>query len=248
MEQNRFFRWVWRFNALILALGGIFLVVMAAWSLFAPRWGEEPSGHFTPVPKSAEQDHTYRLSRLSLAIGREALFQLGRWEGAPQTYGLATMKVSSENARYNGPDTVNLLAVDERSGAGHWLFHGYGREIVSEEAITMKLTPEIAAVFSPNAAPANGEVTIALAIRTIDADTDKDGALTAKDRQSFYVYRAGTGFATKLTAVDYVISSEQADDTHYLLVYERGDTAIAATYSLPDFKLISEKKLPGVPD
>jgi hypothetical protein len=85
-------------------------------------------------------------------------------------------------------------------------------------------------------------------IHTIDADTNKDGALTNKDQQSLYLYRPGVGLAVKLLDADLVLSTAQADDAHYLVVYERGRDAIAATYSLPDFKLVSQKRIPPVPD
>lgn len=238
MEQSRFFIWVWRFNALVLALGAIFLIGMAGLSLLGRRnWEPAPEGHFAPVPRGAEKDHTYRLSPLDLGFGEEVLFGLGRWDGSPKSHGLLMtreVRLASESSRYNDPNTVNLLVVDGRTDTGHWLFHGYGRLVASEDIITKGAAPNTVAV--------------ALVIRTIDADTDKDGEMTYKDRQSFYVYRRGTGYATKLIDVDYVLSHEQVDDANFLLVYERGRTAYAATYSLPDFKLVSEKPLPEVPN
>ncbi|HWA89764.1 MAG TPA: hypothetical protein VG889_07005 [Rhizomicrobium sp.] len=243
MDQNNFFRWVWRFNALALAGGGLFILGMAAISLLsAPIFQAPPEGHFTPVPNGAEKDHTYRLSPLQLSVGGEVLFQLGRWDGAPNKYGLADITVRSPS-EYGGPNTVNLLAVDGATGAGHHLFRGYDREIVSWNAVT-RPGDKPDSVPVPGQPIASGPAAIALVIRTIDADTDKDGALTAKDKQSLYVYRPGDGLATKLIDVDYLLSSDRTDGAHYLVVHERGKTAYAASYSLPDFKLLSEKPVP----
>jgi hypothetical protein len=250
MDQNGFFRWVWRLNALLLAVGGLFLLVMAIMAFFTRPWyGPTPEGHFAPVPKGAEKHSTYRIARLEISVGHEDIFQLGRWDGSPNEYGLQDIIVAPRSAVYTGPNTVNLLAVDDVSGASHWLFRGYDREIVRQETVTKRdEEPGPPTVAAPGTPAPYGNHSIALVIHTIDADTDKDGELTGKDRQSLYIYRPGMGFAVKLLDADLVLSTAQADDAHYLVVYERGRDAIAATYSLPDFKLVSQKRIPPVPD
>jgi len=136
-------------------------------------------------------------------------------------------------------DGVNLLALSGSLGDGHWLFHGYGRAVLSEVGMVRE-----------GAVPVPGVVSdaTALVIQTIDADTNNDGELTEKDRQSLYVYRPGMQFAEKFLDADYIISREQTSTGSFLVVYERGKSAIAATYSVPDFKLKSEKTIPSVPD
>jgi hypothetical protein len=248
VDRNGFFRWVWRFNALLLALGGLFILTMAGWSAFGPSWRPAPpEGHFAPVPKGAEKDDTYRLSPLGFAAAGESFFALGRWDGAPKVYGLAMM--SRRSPPYTSVNAVNLLAIDGTSGAGHWLFRGFSRAVLSEDMIVKPgVKPSPANPDVPGQITGRGGDVLALVIHTIDADTDKDGALTQKDRQSLYIYRPGSGFATKLIDVDYLLSSEQMGDGRYLVVYERGKTAVAAAYSLPDFKPVSEKPVPSVPN
>lgn len=144
---------------------------------------------------------------------------------------------------------MNLLAVDGTNGSGHWLFHGFNREIVSEDTVTRTgdRSDSVAVAIPGNIATSRASA-IAIVVHTIDADTNKDSALTDKDKQSLYVYRPGMGFATKLIDVDYLLSSTQTNGARYLVVYERGKTAFASIYSLPDFNLVSERPLPSVPN
>jgi hypothetical protein len=238
MDQNRFFRWVWRLNALLLALGGILIVGFAAKNLlFTPQWQPPPEGHFAPVPKDAEKDSTYRLEATNIGFAGENILSLHKWNGVPRSYGLAMeMRVSSS---YMGAiDGVNLLALSGSTGAGHWLFHGYKRVVVSEAGMVRDSVPPVPGVV-PNP--------IALVIQTIDADTNNDGEFTEKDKQSLYVYRPGMQFAEKFLDADYIVSREQIDADHFLVVYEHGRSAIAATFSIPDFKLKSERPIPSVP-
>ena len=146
---------------------------------------------------------------------------------------------------------VNLLAVDTRTSASHWLFHGYDRMILTEDAV-YELAPADTNRSSPTIISANGtgrgaQLAIALVLQTVDADTNKDGKLSAKDEHSLYVYRAGASEVVKIIAADDFLSTQQIGLDKYLVVYENGKTATAASYSLPDFKLLSEKPLPNVP-
>jgi hypothetical protein len=240
MDQNWFFRTVWRFNAILLALGGILIVAGISWTMFSTgRWEPTPHGEFAPVPKDAEKDSTYRLETTSVALKGENVFSLHKWNGSPQTYGLSMPMVARSRVSYfSALNGVNLLAVDSSTGVGHWLFHGYQRAVLSDQGLTRD-----AEVNSAEVPPA-----LILVIQTIDADTNKDGELTEKDTQSLYVYRAGTQFAEKFLDADYIISREQTSADSFLVVYERGKSAVAATYSIPDFKLKSEKPIPSVPN
>jgi len=239
MDQNWFFRAIWRLNAVLLALGGILIVGFAGWNmLFAPRWQPTPAGHFAPVPTDAEKDSTYRLEPTGVDLAKENIFSLRKWDGSPRSYGLA-MQMTLSRSYVSSLDGVNLLALDDTTGAGHWLFHGYNRAVVSEEGVTVtKFVPVPGAVAE----------SIALVVQTIDSDTNKDGELTDKDRQSLYVYQPGMQFAEKLLDADYIISRTQTSADSFLVVYERGKSAVAVTYTVPDFKLKSEKPLPSVPN
>jgi len=242
-DDNRFFRSVWRFNAIVIALvalGSLAMVGIGAWMQFgAPYDWKAPAGHFAPVPKTAEQKYTYRLAPEpldQLAGTHEQLFVLRRWEGDPQEFGLADVKVSSS---YRGIDIddVNLLLVDDDTGDARWLFPGYERLIASEQSID-----------GPNLIPGTQvRTTVGLIIDAVDADTDKDGKLTERDRHTLYGYRLDTGRAVKIVSADLILGTRQIGTDRLVVTYEDGKAANVAIYSLSDFKLISQKPLPDVP-
>lgn len=257
-DQNRFFRYVWRFNALVLAVVALFALYLAGNEfIFGPLTDrvayEEPTGHFAPVPKAAEKNYTYRLAAAGqqFILGHEEVFSLTRWKGEPQEYGLADIRGSSSD----GAETqdVNLLAVDADNSTGHWLFKGYDRMILTKDGV-QESWPSAPTGTGPTIirAPGSGVAqdapsTIALVIEAVDADTDRDGKITAKDKHSLYVYRAGMTEAVKIITADDFLSVQQIGSDKYLVICENGKTASAATFSLPDFKLLSEKPLPNVP-
>src|SRR5215471_782606 len=90
MDENRYFRAIWRLNAVLFAVGGLLTVGFVLGNLlFAPRWEPSPQGQFAPVPKSAEKDSTYRLEPTGVDLVGKSIFSLRKWNGSPQSYGLA---------------------------------------------------------------------------------------------------------------------------------------------------------------
>jgi len=247
-DENKFFRYVWRFNAIALACvaiaagGAIIFNLLNPWRPAEPT----PAGHFAPVPHGAEKGFTYRLESHGerRLVEREELIALDRWNGSPQSYGLQEMRLTSasyiERLR-----SVNLLAIDQNTVESHWVFRGYDRAIITDDTVYDAVPSGPAVPWGPGAALPSA---IALVMTVVDSDTNKDGELTEKDRQSLYVYRPGATEAVRLLTADLIVSRQQSRNDRYLVVYENGSSAIAATYSVPDFKLIVEKQLPKVPN
>jgi len=244
-EENRFFRFLWRLDAILLALAGLLAIsvistlVIQNWMLRHPD-EPAPEGHFTPVPKAAEESNTYRLSAQPEldSLPGEQFYVLQRWNGAPSTYGLGDAVVSSPSD-FRLTNAVNLLAVNSTTGASHWLFEGYRRAVVDQQSIYSKGPP------LPDTKPYPHP--IVLVIRTVDKDTNNDGLFNLHDRQTLYFYRPGDTRASKFFEADYIISMQEVEGGNLFIVYEKGQSAIAASFRVPDFKLLSQHKLPDVP-
>jgi hypothetical protein len=251
-EENRFFRFVWRLDAVLLALAAILvlglLATFAIENLMRPRYREEPEGTFRPVPKGAEQNYTYRLEDQGdgPSLPHEKMLALRRWNGPPASYGLA-MELRDSSSGYRNVDAVNLLVIDTQSGASKWLFGGYKRRILSQEAVYQGAPKQPAPLPAQSGSKTAIATAIALVLRTIDADTNKDGELDSKDVQSLYYFRSNNARAVKFFSAEYILSSGETDTGDYLIVYEQGREAFAATFEIPDFKLKSTQKLPEVP-
>ena len=249
-DENKLFRFLWRFNAILLAVAGI-LVVGALSTSMIENWmmrhrsPEAPQGDFTPVPKSAEKNYTYRLEAQPeiSALPHEEFLALQRWDGSPESNGLAmdlkaTAGFSSSSYQYT--DAVNILSVNISAGTSHWLFAGYSRRIVDQQAIYAE-DPLAPSGSKTSANP------IALVIRTVDKDTNGDGQLDYRDGWSLYYYRPGDVKATKFFDAAYIISMNDLYGGNFSVIYEKGRSAFAARFHVPDFKLVSEKPLPDVP-
>ena len=232
-NAEKYFRYLWRFNAVAMAVIGVAVVVAFVANLLSSLWTAPhsgPAGNFTPVPKSAEHGYTYRLARDAIRLSgtREVVFALKRWKGDPDESGASS----------SGAQDVNLLIVDDGNVASHWLFRGTDRTILARDEVHASDIANYNA-YSP---------VVALVLTVLDADTNKDGRIDRKNWESLYFYRVGGASAVKFFAADHVLAAQQVGTDRYLVIYENGNKAAAQLFSMVDFKPLAQNPLPDVPE
>jgi len=232
-NAEKYFQYLWRFNAIVMAVIGLAVVVAFVANLLSSLWSPPrsgPAGSFTPVSKGGQHGYSYGLARDAIRLSgtREVVFVLKRWKGDPDEYGASS----------SGAQDVNLLVVDDGNATSHWLFRGTDRTILSRDEVHALDVANFNA-FSP---------VVALVLTVLDADTNKDGRIDRKDRESLYFYRVGSASAVEFFTADHVLAAEQVGTDRYLVIYENGNKAAAALFSMIDFKPLSQRPLPDVPE
>lgn len=149
--------------------------------------------------------------------------------------------VSSIYPVFHAGDATNVMIVDEKTGEGHWLFTGTDRGIVARDAIYQG-APVVNAPVGVDPRPVIG-----LVMWVAQSDTNKDGQLTQDDAVTLYSWHQGETSAVKMLSADDVLTGGQEGADRYMVVYRQGKTLKSAFYSVPDFKLLSEKVLPEPP-
>ncbi len=223
-EDSGFFRFVWRFNAVLIALVGILgfgLTIFGGLQLFS---GERP------LPVQATDDEVqYNLEPANepLTGTGEFLFTLKRSRGG--LHGSYSSGRAEQDANY--------LAVRGDTAAGVWLFPHSGQVIWSQTNIQKTM---------PAAGPGSDTVT-AVVMTVADDDTDKDGVFTTQDRQSLYAYRVGGGPAEKFFSADNISHVAQIDGARLLVIFTDKGVLGAATFSTGNFALLNRSALPAAP-
>jgi len=240
-ETNRFFIWLWRFNAVLIALLG---AVVAAFVAFAASENfvsipkhNSPADNFLAAPQPPKENISYELNDAgtNLEGTNEVVFNLQRSSGP--TPGSA-LRFSSDGGRSENVVTVNLLVVDGASGTSHWLFKGVDRIIWTGSADQLKTVTASDAPKSP---------VVALIIEALAAKPDKNGTLATDGPDTLYYYRTGSNEAVKFFSVDNIRSIDQLDADRLLVMYGNGRLINAAVFSTRDFKLVSQSAVPSVP-
>jgi len=238
-EENGFLRFFRRFNILLLTVVGLGFLVMQGNLLLDWLRSHEMLPilhHEEPLLPPPAPQFTYRLD----GVPGTDLF------GGKQTEKFYALV---RNDRFGGfgypparPEAVNILAVDRATNANRWLFKGIDREILSENAFYVSVAKEEAS------ADEGVRFTVAgLAMVVADADTNNDGAVDAGDRQSLYVYRMDGKEPVKVLTAEYIGLELTAGAKTCLVFYQDSKSAFAATYSVPDMKLLTKAPIAELP-
>lgn len=119
---------------------------------------------------------------------------------------------------------TNLLIVSSDDATSRWMFPDNGQTILTRNELHAS---DPAGVFSP----------VTGLVLTVSTGS----------RESLYYYRVGGGPAVRFLTADTVLSADQAGLDRYLVLARNGAHVTAAVYSLVDFKVVSEKHAPDVP-
>jgi hypothetical protein len=232
-ENNRFFLWVWRFNAILLALLGAALGLLIITNIFPlfPTHNEH-ADNFLAAPQPPTENVSYDLygSGTALEGTSDVLSALQR---SVEPSGENALRYSS-GGRGRDMNTVNLLLVDGANATSHWLFKGVNRIIWTDSVDQLKTITESDAPKSP---------VVALVIEACPAHPDKSGTMKADGAETLYFYRIGADEAIKFFSADNIRSYVQIGPDRLLVMYQNGQSIGAATFSTRDFKLVAQSRV-----
>jgi hypothetical protein len=236
--MSGFFRFLWRLNA-VLAFAALAAVIVF-FTLFSKERIKQPLlNYFVPPPPIAKvlpkPDYAYVLEP-DLVIGASTdhddfeLYRLMRWG-----------KIKGKPVTPEAAATVNILVTEKKTNTSKWLFTGFDQVIVGQDAMLTgrwyTREPEI-----------DDDVPLHLMVlRIVKADTNGDGVVNAEDRQSLLACRFEGGEPEEFLAADQIWFTSQKGKT-YTVAYRDKGKGFFATYSLPDFKLVSQTSIPGMPN
>jgi hypothetical protein len=235
--MSGFFKFLWRLNAVLAFLACAAAIVFL--TLFSRERIKQPllAYFIPPAAQTVRPVPTYSyVLEPDLVIGGTTaaeefdLYRVVRWgkvEGRPVTPEAAA--------------TVNILVTAKKTNASKWMFKGFDQVIVAQE-------PLLTGRYSYYEPEIDDDVPVHLmVVRVVQADTNGDGVFSADDRQTLFACRFEGGEPEKIMSADRIFFTSQKGKT-FLVSYREKGVARFATYSLPDFKLISETQIEGMPN
>jgi hypothetical protein len=232
MDQNFFFRWLWRFNAVALAI-----YLIPTLFIFVPffMWQVSPSVEQVtgPFSESKPGDPALQLFLDFQREGRrEVVFML-----APTRDPGAMIKSDDSRLGATTADTTrvaNYLFIDPITGSGRWLFPTNNQVITATEYVTKNLST------MPYIATADSTPPLAV-VYDVRAAGSAPGPNT-----KYHVFISkldGTNLTTIFDEVDEVPLFVPAADNTIVTTYKLKGRLMVATVSLIDFKILVNKEL-----
>ena len=222
--ESRFFRGLWRFNALAIALASVLLIGLGAFILvnfMVSDWGGRRVRNVVAVPPSGEApatERTYRLGRAQVVPGHDVM-RVSLLVAEKRRRGSSYGKASDS--------TVNVGFVDPRTLETRWLYPHRDHLVLSVEPVGVR-GDTVRRGFAK---------VDAFLVHAVEADTNGDGTLSARDDSRLSVVRPdGTQETTIATGVSSLNGKVRDEGGASLVVfYEKGGATFAARVALDTF-------------
>jgi hypothetical protein len=234
-DQNGFFRFVWRVNGLLLLL---FLLVLSGLLAFT-QWKEW---------KSRQERDRYVVAAVK-AQQSATKFTLQAASSAGPFGGPTALHILEEDKapymQYPHPDQIimhNVLSVNEKAGTSHWLFPKGHQIILAQQMVYNFGTGK----EGEESSLASRELGFAMVL--VEADSNKDGEVDERDRQSLYFYRLDEKSPEKLLSADVIrLQTPNWQLPLLQLIYQEAGKSYAVTYALPEGTLKSKIAISDLP-
>lgn len=238
MQDGLFFRVLRRFNILWVAIAGLIIIVGGGYHVWKNVYirHELFGTHFVPPKAIADKVGGYALDPANYGSSDTTY---GPWDGAAFT--LSRINPLPDSAKpeafenYIPREVVNLMMFDPATGESFWLFPTNKQTIGARDAVYEGAAKE------PAAPGADKRPILGMVMTVTDAETNKSGMV------SVYRWLKGSKSAVKLFTADTLLSFGQSGADRYVILYQKGKETHSAVYSLPDFKQLSDKRMPDAP-
>jgi hypothetical protein len=225
-DNNRFFQFVWRLNALAIAGVAVVAGLLGLYGLISIFDWETRDREVTDLlavePDVSRQDEV-RLGYPTTIPGTQYVrVPLFREQKRDLSY----------YSKSSGDNTVNELYVDSSTGKSKWLFAGTDRLILNQLQTMQQLKSD-------------QPIATSILYSLVDKDTNNDKRLSPQDVTSIgYASLDGTVYTPLLDNIGKLYSVEQVADDKVMVIYFRNGESRLITYALPNYAILVDQVLP----
>ncbi|MGJ4950125.1 hypothetical protein [Bradyrhizobium sp. HKCCYLS20291] len=227
-----FFRYVWRFNALAIAIGALVFLVIGCYAMLRIFKEETRDRRVTNVVNVSEQD---KISE-DLVLGRPSIIDGTSYVQIP-LYRSQSFGGSLYYDKTSDTNVVNYLFLDPSVSQPRWLFPTGGQLIVSSQFLFRQM----------RSVPEQPRQAVGIIYAVVEKDSNGDGRLTSKDAVSVAVSDVqGGGFRKLLDGVGRLDAVQQIADDKVMLLYQKDQETIVEVYGLPSMERLSQSSIPKI--
>jgi len=229
MEESKFFKNVWRFNALIIAVAGVLAVVVllfAGYLIYNEQARTKYKNEIVNIDPETKIEEVFRLGRVKHVNGSQAVI-------------VPLYSDQSFDLRYSGTkstaSTRNLLFSNMHNEESNWLL-----------PTNDYLIPQYNLINKSNSYSSDEDI-VTILYRIVVSDTNNDSRLTENDELSIHLSNPdGSEFTEILKNIDDVLGYELINQEALAIMFNRGGQGYTAYVSLKNFEVTKEIELPKI--
>ena len=227
MEETKFFKNIWRFNALIIACAGLLamaVLLFAGYMFYDDMKRSRHQNRIVNVDPETNIEEVFRLGRVQRITGTQSvIIPLN----AKQKYSMSYSSGKSASS------VRNILFSNMHTEASKWLLPNNQFLIANHRLLNKE-----------NSYGDNYNV-VTILYDVVKSDTNNDSRLTTNDKLTIAMSDPeGNNYTEVLDTIDEVLGYEILDKEALAIVFNRGDQGYIAYINFVDFKIVKEVELP----
>ncbi len=238
MKSDRFFKWIWNFNGLVLfigiVIGAVFISYQLISVLFKADVVEQPTLNLAQDVKKEEKwslgyprkvgetdFHYIPLESEKLSVEKK---QRGR---IYENFG---------GSSYTPTRSKNVLLINGSTNHANWLFK-------STDQLIIDIKPLADREFD------NNSVTRGISYEVINSDTNQDNKLDYTDKRAFALSKIdGSAYTEIISGYNRIIESSLNSEGNLFVVFINNNEVYSMVIDLLSFKILNKSSLPKVGD
>jgi len=227
MEENKFFKLVWRFNGLIISVAGVLAVavlVFVTYKLFHDVTRDRATRNIVNIEENADIKENWRFGQLSKLNDNKTLM-LPLY--SDQSFDRAYFSKSSNSTR-------NYLFINIATSEKKWLFDHTNYLIERSDKLR-------------EGDYSSDKPVIAILYQLVQLDSDQDNRLSASDLSTIAITNPdGSGYKELIKEVEKIVDHILLNQTELFLIYQKAGMSYSAILNLKSFEMNKAEKLPRV--
>jgi hypothetical protein len=227
MEENNFFKLVWRFNGLIISIAGLLAIavlIFASYEIYKSVTRDRSTRNIVNVDEDEKIKEEWRYGQLTKISGTKS-FMLALH--SDQSFSRAYFSKSSNSTR-------NYLFINTETSEKKWLFEHTDYLIESTDRLRL-------------GGYDSKEHVVAILYKLVKLDSDQNSRLTVKDLNTIAVTSAdGSNYKELISDVELVVDHKLLNEKELLLIYQKNEISYLSIIELDQLEITKNEKLPNV--
>lgn len=227
MEENRFFKLVWRFNGLVISVAGVLSVcvlLFVVFKLFQDATRERTTKNIVNIEENAAVKESWSLGQFSESNDHKILMIPLH---SDQSFDRGYFSKSSNSTR-------NYLFINTETFEQKWLFDHTNYLIERSDRLR-------------KGDYNSKEPTIAILYQLVKLDSDHNNRLSAGDLTTIAITTPdGSGYKELITEVELVVDYTLLNEKELFLIYQKSSISYSAIVNLQSMAVTNTGQLPKV--
>ena len=230
-DNNKFFKYVWRFNAFVIAGAAILCILLGGFAAMKIFIDETRERHVTNVVNVGEQTKV----KDKFVLGYPYTIEGTDYVRVPlyrdESYDM------SYYSKSRGGNEVNYLFMNSGNGENKWLMQATNQLFISDIVLLEKL--------KTSRDENNKAVGVVYAL--VEKDTNGDNRLSDKDAITIGTSSLdGSSYKKLIENIDRLYALKQIADNKVIVLYQKNKNTMSEVYEVPSMKKVSGTPIPKV--